>query len=183
MATLCVAEIQKMMDVPVYIHKNGGFFMTSSQHALSLLKEKKQTVCFAESLTGGLIAATLVENPGASAVLGESYVTYSESAKQRLLGVKKETLENEGVVSAACAAEMAAGARIRSGADWAVSATGLAGPEGGTDKTPVGTVFIGVSGVNGTHAYEYHFEGERMQVRLHTVEAALRILAEGMERV
>ena len=155
--------------------------MTSSQKSFVLLKEKKQTVCFAESLTGGLIAATFIENPGASAVIGESYVTYAESAKQRLLGVKKETLENDGVVSAACAEEMAAGARIRSGADWAVSATGLAGPDGGTEKTPVGTVFIGISGANGTLAHEHHFAGDRMQVRLQAVEAALRILSEGVE--
>lgn len=156
--------------------------MTPSQRAFSLLKEKKQTVCFAESLTGGLIAATLIENPGSSAVLGESYVSYAEAAKQRLLGVKKETLENDGVVSAACASEMAAGARSRSGADWAVSATGLAGPDGGTEKTPVGTVFIGVSSSKGTIAREYHFIGERMQVRLQAVQAALELLAERMEQ-
>ena len=155
--------------------------MTASQRAFILLREKKQTVCFAESLTGGLIAATFIENPGASAAIGESYVTYAESAKQRLLGVKKETLETEGVVSAACAAEMAAGARIRSGADWSASATGLAGPDGGTEKTPVGTVFIGVSSANGTISREFHFSGDRMQVRLHAVEAALNLLAEEME--
>ena len=119
--------------------------MTASQRAFTLLRERKQTVTFAESLTGGLIAATFIENPGASAVIGESYVTYAEAAKQRLLGVKKETLRNDGVVSAACAAEMASGARIRSGADWAASATGFAGPDGGTEEKPVGTVFIGVS--------------------------------------
>ena len=155
--------------------------MTPSQRAFTLLRDKKQTVCFAESLTGGLIAATFIENPGASAVIGESYVTYAEAAKQRLLGVKKETLEVDGVVSAACAAEMAAGARIRSRADWAVSATGLAGPDGGTEATPVGTVFIGISSANGTFAREFHFEGERMQVRCQTVDAALNLLAEAVK--
>lgn len=155
--------------------------MTPSQRAFFLLKEKSQIVCFAESLTGGLIAATFIENPGASAVIGESYVTYAEAAKQRLLGVKKETLEADGVVSAACAAEMAAGARIRSGADWAVSATGLAGPDGGTEDTPVGTVFIGLSSANRTLAREFHFEGGRMQVRCQAVDAALNLLAEAVE--
>ena len=155
--------------------------MTASQRAFTLLRKRKQTVTFAESLTGGLIAATFIENPGASAVIGESYVTYAEAAKQRLLGVKKETLGNDGVVSAACAAEMAAGARIRSGADWAVSATGLAGPDGGTEEKPVGTVFIGVSSAKGTLACEFHFSGDRMQVRLQAVEAAFNLLAEAME--
>jgi len=155
--------------------------MTASQRAFTLLRERKQSVTFAESLTGGLIAATFIENPGASAVIGESYVTYAESAKQRLLGVKKETLETDGVVSAACAAEMAAGARIRSGSDWSASATGLAGPDGGSEKTPVGTVFIGISSANGTIAREFHFSGDRMQVRLQAVEAALNLLAEEMK--
>ena len=75
---------------------------------------------------------------------------------------------------------MAAGARVRSGADWAASATGLAGPDGGTDRTPVGTVFIGVSSASGTIAREFHFSGDRMQVRMQAVEAALGLLAETM---
>ena len=155
--------------------------MTASQRAFILLRDKEQTVAFAESLTGGLIAATFIENPGASAVIGESYVTYAEAAKQRLLGVKKETLENDGVVSAECAREMAVGARIRSNADWTVSATGLAGPDGGTEQTPVGTVFIGLSCTKGSFARKFHFEGDRLQVRLQAVEAALNLLAEAME--
>ena len=148
--------------------------------AFNLLLSCSETVSFAESLTGGLIAATLIGNPGSSAVIAESYVTYAESSKQRLLGVKKETLESDGVVSAECARQMAAGARRRSGADWAVSATGLAGPDGGTDEKPVGTVFIGVSGRKGTRAFEFHFSGDRMAVRLQAVEAALDVLAEEM---
>ena len=155
--------------------------MTPSQRAFTLLRDKNQTVTFAESLTGGLIAATFIGNPGASAVIGESYVTYAEASKQRLLGVKKETLDTDGVVSAACASQMASGARVRSGADWAVSATGLAGPDGGTEETPVGTVFIGVSSANGTLAREFHFSGDRLQVRLQAVEAAFNLLAEEME--
>lgn len=155
--------------------------MTASQRAFTLLRDRKQTICFAESLTGGLIAATFIENPGASAVIGESYVSYAEAAKQRLLGVKKETLKNHGVVSAACAQEMAEGARIRSNANWAVSATGLAGPDGGTEHTPVGTVFIGISSENECHAREFHFEGDRMQVRQQAVQAALQLLAERLE--
>ena len=148
--------------------------------AFELLKSRKETVAFAESLTGGLVAATLIGNPGSSAVIAESYVTYAEASKQRLLGVKRETLETDGVVSAACACQMAAGARARSGADWGVSTTGIAGPDGGTAEKPVGTVFVGVSGRGGTRAREFHFGGDRMAVRAQAVDAALEMLAEAM---
>ncbi len=149
--------------------------------AFALLKDHGEHVCFAESLTGGLIAATFIGNPGASAVINESYVTYAPEAKMRILGVTRETLQTVGVVSAACAREMAQGARRISGADWAVSATGLAGPDGGTDETPVGTVFIGVSGAGGTRAFEFHFENmDRMQMRMACVNAAFEELVRCM---
>lgn len=149
--------------------------------AFALLRARGEHVSFAESLTGGLIAATLVENSGASAVLNESYVTYAPESKMRILGVARETVESVGVVSARCAREMAAGARRISGADWGVSATGLAGPEGGTQATPVGTVFIGVAGPRGVEAFEYHFPGERMAVRAQAVQAAFQALCRAME--
>ena len=149
--------------------------------AFALLRARGEHVSFAESLTGGLIAATLVENSGASAVLDESYVTYAPESKMRILGVARETVEIVGVVSARCAREMAAGVRRISGADWGVSATGLAGPEGGTAETPVGTVFIGVAGPEGAQALEFHFGGERPQVRAQAVQAAFEALCEAME--
>ena len=150
--------------------------------AFELLKSRKETVSFAESLTGGLIAATLIGNPGSSAVIAESYVTYAEESKVRLLGVRKETLETDGVVSAACASEMASGARLRSNADWGVSATGLAGPDGGTEETPVGTVFIGVAGAQGVQAFECHFGGGRDAVRSQAVARAFELLKAEMEK-
>ena len=135
-------------------------------HAVyDLLRTRGETVCFAESLTGGRIAASVVDCPGASEVLKESYVTYCDAAKARVLGVSEETLEKYTAVSAECAREMAEGARKRSGADWGVSATGYAGPDGGDDAHPVGTVFIGVSGRDGTEAFEFHFTGSRDWVR------------------
>lgn len=150
--------------------------MSASQSAFALLCARGETVSFAESLTGGLVAAELISNAGSSAVIGESYVTYAEAAKVRLLGVKQETLDTDGVVSAACAAQMAAGVRARSGADWGVSTTGLAGPGGGSEKTPVGTVFVGVAGKDGVQTSEHHFQGDRAQVRRQAVEAALAAL-------
>ena len=152
-----------------------------SRAAFELLRARKEHVSFAESLTGGLIAATLISNSGASEVIDESYVTYAAESKIRILGVCRETVETVGVVSAQCAREMAGGVRRISGADWGVSATGLAGPDGGTEQTPVGTVFVGVAGKNGAQAFEFHFTGDRAQVRRQAVDTALTALARCME--
>ena len=152
-----------------------------SRAAFELLRARKEHVSFAESLTGGLIAATLISNSGASEVIDESYVTYAAGSKIRILGVRQETVETDGVVSAQCAREMAEGVRRISGADWGVSATGLAGPDGGTEQTPVGTAFVGVAGANGAQAFEFHFTGDRAQVRRQAVDAALTALTRCME--
>lgn len=147
-----------------------------SHEAFLLLKERGEKVSFAESLTGGLIAATFIANSGASRAIDESYVTYAPESKMRVLGVKRETVETVGVVSAECASQMAEGARRVSGADWGVSATGLAGPDGGTDELPVGTVFIGVSGKDITAAHECHFAGDRMEIRTQAARKAFELL-------
>lgn len=155
----------------------------ASAAAFRLLRGRGEKVSFAESLTGGLIAATFVENPGASMALDESYVTYAAASKVRILGVKPETVDTVGVVSACCAREMAEGVKRISGADWGVSATGLAGPDGGTDKLSVGTVFIGVAGADGAQAYECHFSGSRAEVRSQAVQRAFELLAERIESI
>ena len=152
-----------------------------SRAAFELLRTRRAHVSFAESLTGGLIAATLISNSGASDVIDESYVTYAAESKIRILGVRRETVDTVGVVSAQCAREMAEGVRRISGADWGVSATGLAGPDGGTEQIPVGTVFVGVAGASGTQAFEFHFDGDRAQVRSQAVDAALAALLRCME--
>lgn len=156
-------------------------YRAASAEAFRLLREKGARVSFAESLTGGRIAAALIENSGASAVIDESYVTYAAESKIRLLGVKRETMDEKGVVSAECAAEMAEGVRRISGADWGVSATGLAGPDGGTEDTPVGTVFIGIAGEKGVRAIECHFAGDRECVRLQSVRRAFEALCEALK--
>ena len=152
-----------------------------SRAAFERLRKRGEHVSFAESLTGGLIAATLIANSGASEVIDESYVTYAAESKIRILGVRRETVETIGVVSAQCAREMAGGVRRISGADWGVSATGLAGPDGGTEQTPVGTVFVGVADAGGARAFEFHFDGDRTQVRRQAVDAALGALVCCME--
>lgn len=156
---------------------------TVSAAAFARLRARGEKVSFAESLTGGLIAASFVENPGASAALDESYVTYAPESKMRILGVQRETVETLGVVSGQCAREMAQGVQKISGADWGVSATGLAGPDGGTAQTPVGTVFIGIAGKGGAQAFECHFEGDRDAVRRHSAARAFELLCREIDKM
>ena len=112
---------------------------------VTLLTDRKKTLAIAESCTGGLISHRITNVPGASAVLRAGLVTYSNEAKQSLLGVRSDSLKEHGAVSEAVACEMARGACERTGADYGLSVTGIAGPSGGTPGKPVGTVFIGVA--------------------------------------
>jgi len=112
--------------------------------AVKVLQQKGLTAATAESCTGGLIGKRITEVPGSSEVYGFGVVTYANQAKMKLLGVKEETLRQYGAVSSQTAAEMAAGARVLSGADIAISVTGIAGPGGGSTEKPVGLVYIGV---------------------------------------
>ncbi len=156
------AEIRRRLGDHVY---GEGVDNSVERTAFELLRQRGETVSFAESCTGGLLAARLVGVPGASNVLEESHVTYSDAAKRRVLGVRAGTLAAHTAVSAECAREMAEGARRISGADWAVSTTGYAGPDGGADGTPVGTVFIAVAGPGGTRVEACHFRGKREFIR------------------
>ena len=104
-----------------------------------------RTITLAESCTGGLVAAALTEIPGSSAVLGIGFVTYSNDAKTKLLGVNQDILDTFGAVSVAVALAMAQAALKKSGADIAVAISGVAGPDGGTEKKPVGTVVFAVA--------------------------------------
>jgi len=116
------------------------------QVLVRLLTERKQTLAIAESCTGGLVNHRITNVPGASAVLLAGMVTYSNEAKQKFLGVSAESLKEHGAVSEVVAREMAQGVRERVGADYGVSVTGIAGPSGGSEEKPVGTVFIGLAG-------------------------------------
>lgn len=113
---------------------------------IELLAKRNKTLAAAESCTGGCIAHRVTNVPGASAVFLAGFVTYSNAAKQKFLGVRAQTLDAYGAVSEPVAIEMAQGAREKTGADYALSVTGIAGPAGGTKAKPVGTVFIGLAG-------------------------------------
>ena len=155
-----------------------GAAKTLEEEVVGLLARKHLTVTTAESCTGGLIAGTLINAAGASDVLNEGYVTYSNEAKERLVHVSHETLERYGAVSAQTAWEMAEGAARAAGADAALSATGIAGPGGGTEEKPVGLVYIGCCLNGHTVVKECRFNGTRMENRLRTVETALTMLRE-----
>jgi nicotinamide-nucleotide amidase len=127
----------------------------------------------AESCTGGLLAKRITDTPGASRYFERGYVTYSNPSKVELLGVKPGDLEAQGAVSAAIAEQMAAGARRKAGVEVGVGITGIAGPEGGSDDKPVGTVLIAVSSPRGEAVRKYHFVGTRNTIRERAAQTAL----------
>lgn len=141
-----------------------------------LLKERGETIATAESCTGGLIARRLTEVAGSSEYFLEGAVTYSNEAKTRMLGVDPEIFVRFGAVSAECAEAMAIGSRSASGADHAISVTGIAGPGGGSEEKPVGTVFIGYCGPSGTRTVRMVLPGDRYLIRWRSSQAALDVL-------
>lgn len=137
------------------------------------LIKRKLTITTAESCTGGMISATIVDVPGASYVMNESYITYSNEAKERILGVKKESLETYGAVSEEVARQMVEGVARVADADCAISVTGIAGPDGGTKDKPVGTVYAGFYFNGTTIVKRYNFKGNRYDVRWNTTKSTL----------
>ncbi|GAA3922806.1 CinA family protein [Luteimonas lutimaris] len=143
------------------------------------LRGSRDSLVAAESCTGGWIAKTVTDIAGSSDWFDCGMVAYSYEAKQALLGVRPETLEIHGAVSRETAVEMVSGALVNSGATIAVAVTGIAGPGGGSDDKPVGTVWIGWKRRGGyARAEVFHFAGDRDCVRRQTVAAALRGLGE-----
>lgn len=139
--------------------------MNNEELLVKKLNENNLTVSTAESCTGGLVAATIVNVSGASNVFNEGYVTYSNDAKTKLLGVNKEILNTVGAVSEETAALMAQGCAKNAGADMGISTTGIAGPDGGTNDKPVGLVYIGCYYKGQTIVEKNVFSGDRHEVR------------------
>ena len=143
-------------------------------------REAGLTVATAESLTGGLIGASITEVPGSSDVFLGGVMSYASSVKESVLGVEASVVEEQGVVSEQCACQMAEGARRLLGADIAVSVTGIAGPGGAEPGKPVGTVWMGVSTRDGAEATCFRFSGTRDEVREQTVVKALGAIVDAM---
>ena len=152
--------------------------VTMEESIVELLKEKQLTVTTAESCTAGLLAGRIMNVPGASSIYNEGYITYSNHAKEKLLGVSHETLETYGAVSSQTASEMAAGAAKAAGADVALAVTGIAGPDGGTEEKPVGLVYIGCFVRGKVRVEEFRFTGNRSKNRDYAVIKALTLLRE-----
>ena len=147
--------------------------VTLEKALAELLISAGMTITCAESCTGGLLSATLINVPGISELYKIGYVTYSNKAKRKLLGVKKSTLDKYSPVSVQTAEEMARGLLANSKADVGVAVTGLAGPDGGTKEKPVGLVYIGCNVKGKVTVEEYHFVGNREKIRQSSVVAAL----------
>ncbi len=150
--------------------------LDQARDLLAALRARGQTLATAESCTGGLIAAALTAIAGSSSVVMAGFVTYSNAAKMRMVGVGEASLAAQGAVSEVVAREMAEGALARAEVDVALSCTGIAGPGGATPGKPVGLVFIGCARRGGATVVERHvFPGDRDAVRAATVAAALRM--------
>ena len=153
---------------------------TISAEVVRAFLDRGLTLGTAESLTGGMIAASVAGVSGASAVLMGGVVSYDARVKHELLGVEQAIIDTVGVVSEPCARQMAQGAKAALKVDVAVSATGIAGPTGGTPETPVGTVFIGVAWAGGVKVDECHFTGDRQSVREQSAAHALTMALEAI---
>lgn len=135
-----------------------------------------QSVGTTESCTGGLVASSIVDVAGASGCFNEGYITYSNEAKHKLLGVSNEILSSFGAVSEECAKAMAEGARINTNSDYGVATTGIAGPEGGTKDKPVGLVYIACATCDDAIVEKHIFTGDRLSVRCQAATRALELL-------
>ncbi len=151
------------------------------QQLAKVALREQVVIATAESCTGGLIAAALTDRAGSSAFFDRAFITYSNEAKMEMLGVTSETLTEQGAVSAATVAQMAQGALARSSATLTVSVSGVAGPDGGSDAKPVGTVWIAWASASNAYTRHHVFEGDRASVREQTVIEALRGLIRCIE--
>jgi nicotinamide-nucleotide amidase len=148
--------------------------------AVHRLVERRETLATAESLTGGLVAATIVEIPGVSAVYRGGLVVYATDLKHGLAGVPEDLLAERGPVDPDVALALAAGARERCRADWGIATTGVAGPDA-QDGKPVGLVFVAVAGPSGATVRELKLDGNRAVIRTESVTGVLGLLAEQLQ--
>jgi PncC family amidohydrolase len=158
-----------------------GELVAMAERLQGLCLGRALTVALAESCTGGLVAAAITEVPGSSGYFLGGVVSYADSAKEALLGVPDGVLAAHGAVSAQAAVAMAAGARARFGAAVAVSITGVAGPDGGSDSKPVGLTYVGIADAAGTDVRRFTFAHDREGNREAAAQEALGWLIERAE--
>ncbi len=142
------------------------------------LTEQNQTITFAESCTGGRIAAAFTAISGASEILDGSCVTYSNDIKHLWLGVENEVLDKYGAVSSQCVSQMLEGIQRLAGSDYAIAVSGIAGPTGGTELKPVGTVYIGLQTPFSQEVFHCNFSGPREAIQEQSTIFAIEKLAE-----
>ena len=142
------------------------------------LRDQGSLLCTAESCTGGLIAKSFTDLAGSSDWFERGFVTYSNEAKSEMLAVPASIIQDYGAVSEAVAVAMASGALRFSRADYSIAVTGVAGPGGGSDEKPVGTVWIAVAGEDQSRACHYQFDGDREAVRNATLKSSLEMTLE-----
>jgi len=146
-----------------------------------ILLQKKLKLALAESCTGGLIGHRITNVPGSSVYFSGGVVAYAYEAKAKILGVAWDTLNGFGAVSSETVLEMARGAKELMDADVAVSISGIAGPGGGTEAKPVGTVWVGLAANDGTWSHEFHFDGDRERNKAFSADAALQMLLDYLQ--
>ncbi len=168
-----VQELKSRFGDYIYTTEEGG---TLEKAVVDLLTAYGMTVSTVESCSGGMLAARLINVPGVSEVFKSGYVTYSNKSKRKLLGIRKNTLLKYGAVSEEIAREMVKAAAFLAKTDVCVSTTGIAGPDGGTDKKPVGLVYIACNVCGQITVKECHFSGDRAKIRDNTVSAALALM-------
>lgn len=168
-----IRELKQRFGDAVYTTKEE---VTLEEKVVKMLKKQDLTMVTAESCTGGMLASKLINVSGVSDIFKAGLVTYANEAKRELLGVRKKTLKRYGAVSKETAEEMVLGAVERYDADVAVSVTGIAGPDGGTEEKPVGLVYIGCYVCGELAVHECHFTGTREKIRETTVITALNLV-------
>ncbi len=149
----------------------------------NLLREQKRTLALAESCTGGLVGDRITDLPGSSEYFRGGIVAYAYEAKVSLLDVSWDTLNTFGAVSEETVREMARGARMRFQSDIAASISGIAGPGGGMDSKPVGTVWLAIAAPGGEWTHLHHFSGSRRQIKAASADAALQLILDYLNGV
>lgn len=170
-----VKEIKNALGNSIYSTEKD---VTLEKSLVDLLVANELTISVVESCTGGMLSSTLVDVPGVSSVYKMGVVSYSNKAKKKIINVKKSTLDKYGAVSSQTAEEMVKGMSALSKSDVVLSTTGIAGPDGGTDKKPVGLVYVGCFVCGKVKTKECHFSGNRTEIRQQAVKEALVLARE-----